>query len=217
LKRSGRIAAVAIFATMFVWGGCALVIDLGPEAQLRPDASSPETGAGPSVPLEAGLGGGDAAVAFVCGLEAAPNAACASCIQAQCCDESKVCATDPVCVQGLECIKDCMAQIVCIIGCLGTNPALSKVTTCSSRQCPVCTPGPDCTKLGACCRATYGDGGSGEGKVLLDVCRGDVLGVDEQECQNRLDGIIASPGAAPQCTGQSPPPNDASADAAESD
>jgi hypothetical protein len=152
----------------------------------------------------------------VCGLVASPNATCASCIEAQCCEESKACAADPVCVQGLECIKDCMAQIVCIIQCLGTNTALSKVTTCSSRQCPVCTPGPDCTKLGACCRATYGpeDGGEGEGKVLLDVCRGDVLRTDEQECQNRLDGIIASPGAAPQCTGQNPPPpNDAATDA----
>ena len=187
-------------ASAVVWAGCALVIDLGPEAQLRPAGSGAEAGpteaSADAPPVEAGP-------TAVCGLNDSPNAACAACIQANCCEVSKTCAADPDCVAGLECIKDCLAQIECIIGCIG-NKNLDKTTSCSQQNCPVCTPPDECAKLGQCCLATYDHDASSQPKILHDVCRGVILQCDNGACAQHLDSLKARSEAAPICNGQLP-------------
>jgi hypothetical protein len=208
---SAPVGGALFAATLFAWGGCALVLDLGPEAQLRPAEAG--SGDAPTVPIEtdAADAGADTGPVFVCGLQASPNATCANCIQSSCCAESITCSQDPACVAGLECIKDCMAQIECIITCFG-NPNLEKVTSCSSRQCTPCTPGDQCSKLGSCCLATYDHADAGENRILRDVCRGVILGVDEPTCAQHLTAVAARPEAAPKCNGQQPPPPDSGSD-----
>lgn len=202
--RNRWVGALAVGATgALAWAGCALVIDLGPEAQLRTDASvlpgAPD--AAPDVVVDAPV---EAGPTNVCGLGDSPNPTCAACIQAHCCDVSKTCAADPECAAGLECIKDCMAQIECIITCIG-NANLDKTTQCSQQQCPVCTPPDECGKLGQCCLATYDHGEAGAGqKILRDVCRGVILEVDNATCAQHLDTVKARSEAAPICNGQVP-------------
>jgi hypothetical protein len=198
--RASRATLGVLVAGALAWGGCSLLIDLGPEAQLRAAASGDEAGlpeAGIDAPAEA-------APTSVCGLTASPNASCAACIQNHCCDVSKTCAADPECVAGLECIKNCLAQIECIIQCLG-NKNLLPTTTCSQQLCPDCTPTDECAKLGQCCLATYGQGDAGsEQRILHDVCRGIILDNDSTACGTHLDAIKPLAEAAPICNGRLP-------------
>lgn len=183
-------------AALFVWGGCALVIDLGDEARLRPPEASVEAAnvedAGPE---DAPADDGSTNTA-TCGLPPSPNPACNTCIEPNCCHVSKACADDPDCVARLECIKDCMAQYLCILTCQGDNPNIEALTTCSANNCGVCSPGPECTKLGACAR-TFADAG---GEALLrNVARGVVLEVDEQKCKAHRASLAQYKDAEPAC------------------
>jgi hypothetical protein len=198
LKRGVVLALLApAVAALFVWGGCALVIDLGDEARLRPVEASIDL---PDVIEDAGSDDAPAddgsTPAATCGLPPSPNAACNSCIETNCCDDSKVCGADPECAARLECIKDCMADVLCILSCQSDNANILALTGCSANNCGVCSPGSECGKLGSCAR-TFADAG-GEG-LLRNVARGVVLEVDEAKCKAHRATLAQYKDAEPAC------------------
>lgn len=186
MKRASRV--IALVTTMMSVGfGCAVVIDLGDEAKLRPteagvDATDIDTGITDSgAPTDAPVDTGPEIPA--CGLARSPNAACAKCIAGSCCAEAMNCGGDPACVAGFECIKDCMVQFNCLLGCFGDqNAALSGVTNCSQANCSLCTPGPNCTKLGEC-GILFGDAGAD--LIIRNEVRSLILELDEAKCLAR--------------------------------
>lgn len=193
LKRKVAVAMLApVVAAFFVWGGCALVIDLGDEARLKlPDASIIEDAGPDDAPAD------DGSTKFTCGLPPSPNGACNDCIKTNCCEVSTKCADDPDCVARLECIKDCMAQYLCILTCKGDNPNIEALTTCSASNCGVCSPGPECTQLGKCAFTFDADGGE---RILREVARGVVLEVNEEKCKAHRANLAKHKAAEPACT-----------------
>ncbi|HVH45154.1 MAG TPA: hypothetical protein VM925_22530, partial [Labilithrix sp.] len=59
--------------------------------------------------------------------------------------------------------------------------------TCSSTECPICTPGPDCQKLGEC--AYYGLSDASDEWLLRLVARGKILELDPTECEKQRQEI----------------------------
>lgn len=180
--------AALVLAVAAGLGGCAAVIDLGSEATLRPppEAGARETAAPEaSAPADAG-DASDGGPPLLCGLERSASEACATCIEQQCCEVSRTCADDPACAAGLECIKDCLAQLNCITGCLD-NQNLFFVTDCSSRRCPACVPQQQCETLGAC--ASTFDPGTQQGKLVRQLARTEILALDESACTTRRNNF----------------------------
>lgn len=178
--RVGTFLALTAAGAIFVWGGCALVIDLGDPRTLAVAEAS--VGTESEAGLDAG-DAGDAAPSLKCGLMPVNEPKCDDCFAAQCCETGVACGADPECVLGLECIKDCMAQIQCISACLGAgNAALGATVACSSTNCTMCTPPPACQDLGACA-AQLDDAGQ-EG-LLRRVCRGTILDLDPEKCESQ--------------------------------
>lgn len=175
------LRAVVILAVA-VGTGCALVIDLGDEAQLRVDAGPPVVDVRETSTPEVDTGAPDTGPVYACGLEGSTNPSCGPCIEAQCCDVSKRCHADPDCVAGLECIKDCFVQLGCVNGCLARdNPNLSELTLCTQFKCNQCTPPPDCVNLGRCA-ATLDPAEFG---LIRNYIRGLLLDADADACRRQ--------------------------------
>jgi hypothetical protein len=185
-RKRARLFLAAIVA-IAVLGGCALVIDLGDEPSLRPPqeasatdtTNAPDSGGATDAPIEA-------PVVEKCGLPGSSNPVCRQCIEERCCDISKACAAEKDCTEGLDCIKDCMAQVACILGCKPGNTRLDDLKTCSSFQCTTCSPGPECADLGECA-SLFGD--AGEEGLLRAIARGVVLDVDEAKCKSQRENL----------------------------
>jgi hypothetical protein len=140
----------------------------------------------------------DGSTKFTCGLPPSPNGACNDCIKTNCCEVSTKCADDPDCVARLECIKDCMAQYLCILSCQeGDASNIEALTTCSASNCGVCSPGPECTQLGKCALTFDADGGE---RILREVARGVVLEVNEEKCKAHRANLAKHKAAEPACT-----------------
>jgi hypothetical protein len=169
--------------------GCALIIDLGDEPKLAPPPDSGPAQADTGGPVETPDTGVDAAPVYACGLPPSANADCAACISASCCDVSKACAADPRCVEGLDCIKHCLVQVGCVNKCLADFPEVQNEATCSAFQCPKCTPGPECAKLGKCVFDLPQD------SLLRLAQEGRILNLDDAVCKTARQQV-ASDGTA---------------------
>lgn len=161
-------------AAMFVWAGCAFVIDLGDEAKLAPaDASGTLDSASADVETDR------AVEEFTCGLPPLVDPACRACSESRCCGEIEACSKEPGCPEGITCIQDCMGQYGCVFACLGAgSQTLRSVVDCSSLECPECTPKPDCQKLGACASLLDPDAGA----LLRQTARSAILELNEENC-----------------------------------
>jgi hypothetical protein len=173
--------AVPTLAGTFVWGGCALVIGLGSEAQLRNDAAVVDSA---EAPPDAAA---DAPV-NLCGLPPTGAPKCDTCTVQNCCDVNKACAADPGCVLALECIKNCLAQVACFGRCLADGgQGINDVVGCETGTClQPCTPSTDCQKLGACASLLDPDAG----KFFREVAREEITALSDQCEDQRL--IIGS-------------------------
>lgn len=189
--RKARVVLAALFGAAM---GCAAVIDLGDEAKLRSaaEAGAPVVETGADARAD-GAAGSDAAPPGVCGLPDSPNADCAACIQQQCCDISKACATDPTCVAGLQCVKDCLVQVECIVGCAQRYPSITNETNCSAMKCPKCTPGPQCSRLGQCVFDLP------DASLLRQVEEGRILELDEDACKSSRQQVAGAQADASAC------------------
>lgn len=183
LSAMSRSVVLAVaFATSVV--GCALVIDLGDEPKLATgsdaavDSTTPVTGTDSSASTPDTGTPDTGGPAFQCGLPPSPNASCQACINQNCCDVSKACATNPKCVEGLDCIKHCLVQVNCVNSCLAKFPEVADVSTCSAFQCTKCTPGVECSNLGKCVFDLP------QSNLLRLAQEGRILNLDEAVCKS---------------------------------
>ena len=140
-----------IFTAMFLaaaLGGCALLIKLGDEPALLPADGGADTSA-----IDAGADVVEAASGFKCGMPSSQHPECRKCIEGLCCDVTLACDKDPECTAGVACAVACLANPFCTMDCLTKSKTdrFDALTSCSASNCPVCTPGPQCRKLGQCC------------------------------------------------------------------
>lgn len=185
---------------MFLWAGCALVIDLGDDVSLRtPDTSAIDSAS--DAPSDAGseaatIGDG----APKCGLRQTQNEECGDCFDKACCDKGVACADDPACVRGLSCLQYCMGQFECIVDCMAeargdaAEGPLDRLATCSQDNCKICKPSADCIKYGTCAYQVTLDASD----ILRNNSRDIVLQNDDVECIKQLD-VLASQYDASAC------------------
>lgn len=155
-----KLRRVMFVAAALAVAGCALVIDLGEKVKPYPTEAGPALDTGTPIadaaveaqlPADAGADADGGKPAPRCGLAESPNMACADCyVQTECCDVNKKCSEDPTCVQGLECIKECLVNGPCIDKCAVDFPAIVPVTNCTIANCLLCAPPLECRKLGEC-------------------------------------------------------------------
>ena len=124
-RRAGAIGLAAIVAAIASSFACRQIIDLREEPPATQLAQSSEAGV-------------DADAGAACGLPYGTDR-CASCVSANCCNESSACAADPTCAPYARCVGPCAGDPACRAQCAldfpPSNASGGALSACLVAQC----------------------------------------------------------------------------------
>jgi hypothetical protein len=195
---SGRDFGIAVAAFFFIaLPGCKQILDLNERSAAEPTTADD--------------GGKDSGTVFMpvagsCGSIRHPTAACAACMDANCCDQAMACRGDPACDPAYDCHTTCGDDAACRARCntfFTRAETLIDINACRETKCRAeCAlscggfgyPAPTC---GACVKQTCcgiaTDCAKNPACVKLDVCRSSCLAGSMDcppECERKYaDGV----------------------------